>query len=205
VGSKERRVREKQATRQLILDAARELFVESGYDEVTMRKIAERIEYSPTAIYVHFADKDALMTELSMCDFREFTAAFERVPANADPAARLRDLGRALVQFAFDHPNQYRLLFMTPRPEPTAEQLANKPEVDAYDLLTRAVAAAQQAGVFHPKWDVDVIAQVLWGSLHGLVALALVMPRARVPLRSVGELTQVAMERLVDAFSRPPT
>jgi AcrR family transcriptional regulator len=73
VGVKERREREKQATRQLILDAARELLVEGGAEALTMRALAERIEYSATAIYAHFADKEALVTELSVCDFQAFT------------------------------------------------------------------------------------------------------------------------------------
>lgn len=204
MGSKERREREKLATRERILDAARELFVQVGYNDVTMRKIADRIEYSPTAIYLHFADKEALMTELSVCDFREFTAAFSRVPPNPDPAGRLRDLGRALVAFAKSCPNQYRLLFMTERPEPTPEALAAKPEVDAYDLLLAAVDEALQAGVYHTSWDRHVIAQVLWGSLHGICALHLVMPgKSRVELLPMEVLAEVAADRLTDAFSRP--
>lgn len=205
MGSKERREREKQETRQRILDAARDLFVESGYEAVTMRKIAERIEYSPTAIYVHFADKDALMRELSICDFLAFTTAFLAVPPSEDPIERLRSLGRALVSFAMEHKNQYRLLFMTERPEPDAEVLAAKPQVDAYHLLIAAVSSAREAGRIHEGWAIDVVAQTLWGSLHGLVALHLVMPaRGRVPLLPLGELTDNAMTLLVDGFSRKP-
>jgi AcrR family transcriptional regulator len=206
VGSKERREREKQTTRQRILDAARELFVELGYDDVTMRKIADRIEYSPTAIYVHFADKESLMTELSVCDFEAFTDTFQKVPPNADPRGRLRDLARAYVAFALEHPNQYRLLFMTPRPEPTPEALAAKPTSDAYDVLIHSVEAARAAGVIHPAWDPHVVAQVTWGALHGLVALRLVMPtKGRLPLLPVEELVAIATERLVDSFGRAPT
>ena len=58
MGSNERRERERLELRQLILDAARELFVEEGYDAVTMRRIAEKIEYTPTTIYLHFKDPD---------------------------------------------------------------------------------------------------------------------------------------------------
>src|SRR5262245_51337496 len=110
LGIKERREREKLATRQRILDAARDLFVELGYDDVTMRKIADRVEYSPTALYLHFADKEALMTELSVCDFLALTEAFAQIPPDLGPADRLRQLGRALVAFAITNPNQYRLL-----------------------------------------------------------------------------------------------
>ena len=64
MGVKERREREKSETRDKILDAARELFVTEGYEGVSMRKVADKIEYSPTAIYVHFADKEELFREL---------------------------------------------------------------------------------------------------------------------------------------------
>ena len=93
---------------------------------------------------------------------------------------------------------------MTPRPEPTAEALAAKPEVDAYDLLLSAVDEALAAGVVHPTWDRHLVAQILWGSLHGVVALHLVMPtKSRVELLPLEVVTDVTSERLTDAFSRP--
>jgi AcrR family transcriptional regulator len=212
MGSKERRQREKEGTRQRILDAARELFVEHGYDAVTMRKLAERIEYSPTAIYVHFADKAALMRELSICDFQAFAEAFQTAPPHPDPACRLQQLGRTLVRFAQEHKNQYRLLFMTERPAPTedgpdAEQMAAKPEQDAYTLLMMAVASARDAGIVHPDWDLDTVAQTFWGSLHGLVALHLVMPtpRGRVTLKPLLPLSDTAMALLLAAFRHAPS
>ena len=206
MGVKERREREKLATRQLILDAARDLFVEDGYDAVTMRKIAEKVEYSPTAIYLHFADKEALMVELSICDFDAFTKAFGQVPDDLDPVLRLRGLGHALIRFALEHPNQYRLLFMTPRPEPTEEVLARKPAETAYELLLGTVRAAMEAGVVHPARDPHESAQLLWGSLHGLVALHLVMPKkGHVPMVPVQRLADAAMELLVAGLQAPPS
>jgi AcrR family transcriptional regulator len=204
VGTKERRERDRQATRQRILDAARDLFVELGYDALTMRKLAERVEYSPTALYLHFADKEALMTELSLCDFDAFTAAFKNVPDDLDPLVRLRGLGRAYVRFALEHPNQYRLLFMTPRPEMTDEALARKPTDDAYDLLLATVEAARAGGHVDPARDVHETAQILWGSLHGVVALHLVMPKkGRIPFVAVDRLAEAATEVLVRGLCQP--
>ena len=70
MGVKERKARQKKFLRQEILDAASELFVKEGYEDVSMRRIAEKIEYSPTAIYVHFRDKQQLFLELCHCDYR---------------------------------------------------------------------------------------------------------------------------------------
>ena len=69
----ERRIREKSEVREKILDAARDLFVTYGYDGVTMRKVAARIDYSPTAIYLHFADKESLFREVCHQDFHRLS------------------------------------------------------------------------------------------------------------------------------------
>src|SRR5437016_13696233 len=88
VPSLERRQRERVQTRQKILDAARRMFVQRGYEGTTMRAIAAKIGYTPTAIYHHFKDKDALVTELSALDFRALTQALRRVSSIADPVVR---------------------------------------------------------------------------------------------------------------------
>src|SRR5262245_30177993 len=107
VGTTERRLREREELRQKILDAARELFVTQGYDAVTMRAIAEKIEYSATAIYLHFADKAALLREICRQDFQQLARSFERVAKIADPIERLIKTGHAYVDFALEHPAQY--------------------------------------------------------------------------------------------------
>src|SRR4028119_1353956 len=100
MGTLERRERERSETRAKILDAARDLFAEHGYDAVSMRKIAEAIEYSPTAIYVHFKDKEALFHELCRGDFGRLAHESQRLGSIADPVERLRLLGHAYMRFA---------------------------------------------------------------------------------------------------------
>src|SRR6185369_13375110 len=116
MGSLERRSRERADTRQRILDAAREMFVRRGYEATTMRAIAERIRYTPTAIYHHFRNKEALLIELTSQDFRALAQAFQRIRTVADPVERLRAIGEAYVEFGLAHPMHYRLMFMTPHP-----------------------------------------------------------------------------------------
>lgn len=200
MGVKERREREKSNTRQRILDAARELFVRDG--QVTMRAIADAAEYSPTAIYVHFADKEALLTELATCDFRAFTAQFGAVPDDLGPLARLELLGRNYVRFAQEYPSQYRHLFMTPK---QIVPHAHPPEEDAYAILTGAVAAAVAAGVFHPDHhDVDRIAQTLWMTLHGACAMHLTMPTGgKVQLVPLDVMAEHLIGMLFVAFTQP--
>ena len=117
MGTSERRERQRLEMRSKILTAARELFVEHGYDAVTMRKIAEKIEYTPTAIYFHFKDKEALTRALCAEDFQAFNETFRPLAKIKDPVERVAKTGEAYIRFGIDHPNHYRWIFMTPHPE----------------------------------------------------------------------------------------
>lgn len=200
MGSSERRERERLKVRGKILDAARKLFIQQGYDAVTMRKIAKRIEYSPTAIYAHFADKEALMRELCTEDFQALATAFQKVAAIEDPVERLRQTGRAYVDFALRYPNHYRLMFMTPRPPDVNADEEGKGDVqrDAYAFVVAVVEDAMAKGAFKKEWkDAELLAQVLWAGMHGVVALHLIHSEDKwVDLRPL-EATAQAMSQAV--------
>src|SRR6185436_13147919 len=98
--SRLRRDREKAETRQLILNAARELFTKEGYAETSMRRIADQIGYTATAIYHHFQDKDALLNELCLMDFRALGEALRKMGEIPDPISRIRAMGVNYVHFA---------------------------------------------------------------------------------------------------------
>lgn len=179
MGPRDRRSREKEELRDKILEAARELFVGEGYDRVTMRKIAERIEYSPAAIYVHFPDKLAVIRALCERDFLTLGKQFQRLAKVADPIERLRQAGRAYAAFALDYPNHYRLMFMTSIEGPKLAESGTiergNPEVDAYAFLKWTVGEAIAAGRLRPEYkDVEGLAQVVWAGVHGVVSLYIV-------------------------------
>jgi AcrR family transcriptional regulator len=176
MGVKERREREKLETRDLILEAARELFLSEGYEGVSMRQLAEKIEYSPTAIYVHFADKRDLFRELCLKDFARLAEVFQGATLPQDPVARLKHIGRIYVEFGRQYPNHYKLMFMTPHPPAELDERSNEirgnPEVDAYALLKQAVQQAIDAGVFRSGMgDAELISQTLWSAVHGVISL----------------------------------
>jgi len=175
---KERKERERAQVRALILDAAREMFAADGVDAVTMRAIAERIDYSAPVIYSHFQDKETLLQELCYEDFRALGQAFRRIERIDDPVERLRRIGRAYVEFALEHPSHYRFMFLTPKTPGIAEKhaaLRGNPEEDAYAFLCDTVAEALASGRFRPELDdVEELAQTFWASAHGVVSLQLV-------------------------------
>ena len=175
MGVKERREREKLETRDRILDAARELFMAEGYEGVSMRKIADKVEYSPTAIYVHFQDKDQLFREICHEDFRRLAQSLIGLAQIVDPVERLKKIGPAYVEFGHKHPNHYRTMFMTPHPPILEEEAAlagrGNPEEDAYEFLRATVQEAMKAGAFREELkDADLVAQTLWAGVHGVIS-----------------------------------
>ena len=208
MGTVARREREKQATRELILDAARQLFAREGYDAVTMRRIAEKIEYSPTAIYLHFADKDALIHELCVADFLALAVAFQPIALVQDPIERIKQIGRAYIEFALGHPDHYRLMFMTPaRPmdeEKLAEGRKGDPAQDAYAFLRMAVVDGLAQGRFREALDdPDLICQTLWAGVHGVAALHIALCEdSWVSWRPTEQRTALMLETLFSGLIR---
>src|SRR3974377_755544 len=113
MGVQERRAREKQELRQEIIDAARDLFVREGFENVSMRKISEKIEYSPTTIYLYFRDKADLLDCICEETFAKLHRKLTPLEASTtDPRDRLgRGLG-AYIEFGLKPPNDYRVAFL---------------------------------------------------------------------------------------------
>ena len=166
---------EKEQTRTAILNAARELFVERGVEAVTMREIAKKIGCSPTALYLHFADKESLLKVLCATDFLALAEGMNAIMQINDPVERLNLLGRAYVEFALSHPNHYRLMFMTPQVgcDITGDELEKgNPDQDGFAQLLHMVNLAFEAGCFREELkQPSLIAQTLWAGMHGVCAL----------------------------------
>jgi AcrR family transcriptional regulator len=170
MGTKERRERERLETRDKILEAAREMFATQGIEATTMRAIAQRIEYTPTAIYHHFKDKDALIIELCHSDFARLGRQFTQMERIEDPVERLRRIGMAYVEFAIHNPHHYQIMFMTRTP--AHEHPDKNPEEDAYGFLLATVQEGLDAGRFRPELtDAHTLAQMTWSSVHGIISL----------------------------------
>ena len=169
MGIAERREREKDEVRRKILDAARDLFMSEGYDRVTMRGIADAIEYSPTNIYNHFKDKDDLVDALCHEEFSQLLSALDLRDRAGDPVQWIRQIGAAYARFGLENPNHYRWLFLSPKPFGENHQ-PSEPARQSFAVLRDAVEQAIEKGAFIAG-NPDTMAQVLWASLHGAVAL----------------------------------
>jgi AcrR family transcriptional regulator len=180
VGVAQRREREREDVRRRILDAARDQFARHGYERVTMRAIAESIEYSATTIYNHFRDKDDLLDNLCEEDFRRLLGAMRPDSLPVDPVDRIQQLGRAYAAFGLGHPNHYRFMFMTGGRFENGHELSESGK-RSYGLLRDAVREGLERGLLRGR-DADTVAQVLWSSIHGAVALLITYKAEQFPL-----------------------
>lgn len=174
MGVKERRAREKRYLRQEILDAASELFVKEGFENVSMRRIADRIEYSPTTIYLYFKDKAELLESICHETFSKLVQRLTKIMEQpGDPIERLKRGLFAYVEFGLENPHHYRATFMTPLPDEFDHEKYVTPEspgIQAFDFLRRCVYDCIAAEKFKTR-DAELASQSLWATVHGVTSL----------------------------------
>jgi AcrR family transcriptional regulator len=178
MGIKERRDRERQELKQAILDAAREIAAGEGWQAVTIRKVADRIEYSPPTIYEHFANKEAILLDLTRTGFRLLLVDIQAAAAAGDPAGRVIAIARAYWEFAWKYPELYQVMHGLGGVPFCAEEVAAEVGDPLIESAAVSEASAQvirmlpsMAGVSAAELG-DVV-YVIWATLHGLVALTM--------------------------------
>lgn len=172
MGTTEGRARQRDDLRQKILAAATELFLENGFESVSMRKIAEKIEYAPSTIYLHFADKNQLCSAIAAEAFEVLLQGLaENEQRELPPLETIRAGMRWFVDFGLAHPNQYRFVFGTVSPDALEhDSVINQFAMNALGFLARAIARGRAEGLFIPGDDmVDTFAS--WSQLHGLTII----------------------------------
>ena len=174
MGIAERREREKESLRQEIIDAARDIFVSEGYDKLSMRKVAERIEYSPTTIYLYFEDKSALLREVCEEAFYKLGDAIRKAKKTGrTPLEVLRKGLVGYIEFGLAHPHHYEVAFISPKDKIFGEgdyEFEGSAGQQAFSLLSESVAECMASGDIR-KGDVATTAQTIWAGIHGITSL----------------------------------
>ncbi|WP_239057160.1 TetR/AcrR family transcriptional regulator [Desulfovibrio sp. JC010] len=153
-----------------ILDAARELFVKDGFDNVSMRKIAAKINYSPAALYRYFKNKEELLLTLKQEGMEKFGGMQSHLTDIEDPFLRLREGGRIYLDFACAEPEYYELLFNRRAPSfCDPEKWIGKPHRNFMNFK-ETVRQCIETGVLGDV-QVDIAVASLWSSVHGLACL----------------------------------
>lgn len=173
MGVKERKERDRSQMRELILHAAHSLFLERNFEGISIRNIADAIEYSPAVIYQYFKDKDQLFYALQGEAFRVFNSYVADVMLINDPFERLLKLTEEYVQFMFTYPKYYTIMFILESPMKSDENSENWQEgTKAHIFLERIVSDCQEQGHFK-NLDTKVLSFSIWSYMHGMCSLAL--------------------------------
>ena len=170
MGIQARRIREKEVLRQAILDAATQLFVEEGYENVSIRRIADRIEYAPSTIYLYFKDKTELLNTICGEMFETLTSSLETIRAGTEPwPEKLRRGLRCYIDFGLAHPNHYLVTFCIPvsHEEPGR---SHEEGLRCFEVLVGVIREGIEAGEFEPA-DLHVLSEATWLCIHGITSM----------------------------------
>ena len=181
MGVIERKAREKQELKDLILDAARKLFVHEGYESVSMRKIADQIEYSPATIYTYFKDKDEILD--CLCEETFLKLHQEKLASmhlmHGDPLDILRQGLETYIRFGIEHPDHYIVTFVlkaAPYEKPhSGETRKAKAGQQCFGDMRNLVRRCMEEGRLKAA-DPEETSQALWAGIHGLTTLLITMP-----------------------------
>jgi AcrR family transcriptional regulator len=176
MGITERKEKQKQEIRKMILDASMKLFTEQGYESVSIRKIADIIEYSPTTVYLYFKDKNEILFNLHEMGFQKMAEYTTELWTIKNPVVRLAKMGEYYLQFGLENPAYYELMFILKAPMEALVALdANcewKSGGQALGRLKDTIQECMDKGLIE-KGDVDAVAMAIWSMVHGMVALAI--------------------------------
>ncbi|MFD5555026.1 TetR/AcrR family transcriptional regulator [Streptomyces sp. NPDC127068] len=165
----ERRERERAHRHQLIVTAARELAEAEGWEAVTTRRLAERVEYSQPVLYSHFDGKDAIVSAVALDGFGELAAQLRRARQGAPESApesghALRAVCRAYLEFASGRPALYRAMFVLPTDLKFASAETPPPLRAAFGEFVSCFRADEERR--------ELFAEVTWSALHGMAVLS---------------------------------
>ncbi|MBC8112128.1 MAG: TetR/AcrR family transcriptional regulator [Verrucomicrobia bacterium] len=175
MGIIERKEREKLELKTLILETATQMFLEDGFEKTSIRNIADKIEYSPATIYLHYKDKDELFFDVHE---KGFVLLFEKMQLLFEiknPLERLHHMGEVYLSFAFENPEFYDLMFIMQAPMECLSK-NNETEWDCgmknFNILHQTVVECMEQGLIKSD-DADVATMSIFSFVHGLVSLAI--------------------------------
>lgn len=185
-----------------ILEAAERVFLSYGYEGATIRRIAEEVGVSSTALYMHFHDKGEILIEICESAFAKLLAQNSAISAlDVDPVLRVRQMLEAYMRFAFDNPNAYQVVYCSTHPALGEERGESVGALSdrCYALFLQAVQAIADAGRLRGR--VEDSAQLSWAACHGLVSLLIARPTFGWAAREglVQGMLDAALEGLVSA------
>lgn len=173
VGIPEKKLREHAAMKKIILDAAYELYSEKGLDFTTIRKIAEKIDYSPTTVYLYYPSKDMIFYDMQKLAFENLLATLQSVDEHKNAFNRLNILGKTYIDFGVQNPQKYDLMFILHSPMNSIQ--LNQPWGNFQETFQFMQSIINECIAKKIIIYTDPLTTSLqcWGFLHGLISLYL--------------------------------
>lgn len=173
------RTKRRLRTQRAILDAARSIIVEDGLQALSMRTLADRIDYSPAGLYEYFSSKEGIVAAVCGDGQRSLFAAMDQVDKRLSPLDYLEGIGMAYIGFALEHPDYFVVMFTAAVPPamagatPAEMQPITIQTGSAYGILLDAIQRGIDAGVFRarPGFGRDEMAYAAWALVHGIAML----------------------------------
>ncbi len=175
MGIAERKDREKQEMRTLIMEAATAMFIEEGYDKTSIRNIADKIEYSPATIYLYFKDKDELFFAIHEVGFEMMLKQMQKIAGVKNPLKRLREIGATYINFALKNPEYYDLMFIMRAPINSIKDKHSEEQCWKYGEATLKFVQDTVQECIDKKMiktgNAHLGAMYTWSMVHGMVSL----------------------------------
>jgi AcrR family transcriptional regulator len=189
------RQRRGQKTRQTILDAARQIIADGGLAELSMRSLAERIDYSASGLYEYFDGKEQIIAAVCGDAHARLTRKMAEVDEKLPPDDYLVHIGQAYVDFAVAEPNVFKLMFAYVAPNPPDAAMLS--EASSYRLLLGAIERGIEAGVFKPRrgFGLKEMAFAAWSMVHGISMLRISMKETSPAFEAFERQALLAMGR----------
>jgi AcrR family transcriptional regulator len=173
MGISERKAKEKEELKSLILMAAKKLFLEKGIEQTTIRNIANEIEYSVGTVYVYYKDKNDILHDLHTQGFKQLGGEMKLLLNVDDPMERLKAIGRVYLQFAIENNDMYDLMFSMRAPMEFLESIHKEDWNEGkgtFDVLRSTVKQCISNGYFKGH-ELEPLSFLIWSTVHGMVSL----------------------------------
>lgn len=169
----DRKIKEKEHLKTLILDSARKLFVEKGVEQTTIRSIAQHIDYSVGTVYLYFKDKNAILNELHIQGFAQLSGKFNVLRHVADPMERLIAMGALYIEFALENPEMYELMFTLKAPMEVLNHDKEEEWKEGTNAFVFLKATVEQCISQHhfKGHQPEPLSFMIWGLVHGMCSL----------------------------------
>jgi AcrR family transcriptional regulator len=194
MGVAERRQREREEVRAKILDAAGELFLHEGFENVSIRRIAEKIEYAPSTIYLYFKDKDDLLATICQEMFEKLAQRLEKLMTkDLSPLERVRQGLKLYIEFGLAHPSHYLVTFnVHALVHASGHDLGGKPPAGlrSFGILCHGLRAGMEDGSIREQEPVP-LAQSVWMMAHGVTNML-------ITSKDMSEFTWAPKKTLID-------